>query len=207
VRFRSQLGDYLNSHGLTGVGVELGVSTGLFSEQLLRHWLGRTLCLIDPWRHLSDYLDSFNASDKIMARRLEIARRRLEPWQERLRWFLETSEVAAKRFARGSCDFVYIDANHSYQHVCRDLQLWYPKVRPGGLFAGHDYFDATADAKLEPNISEHIPKKMLTSYGVKSAVDEFAKNIGVVIGQTAEKYPTWYFHKPSTRPEKGRELK
>lgn len=49
------------------------------------------------------------------------------------------SVLAARRFADASLDFVYIDANHEYNHVRRDILSWRPKVKMGGVLAGHDY--------------------------------------------------------------------
>lgn len=46
---------------------------------------------------------------------------------------------AAATFADGSLDFVFIDAAHDYKSVCEDIAAWTPKVRPGGIIAGHDY--------------------------------------------------------------------
>jgi hypothetical protein len=40
-----------------------------------------------------------------------------------------------------SLDYVYIDADHSYKSVQEDLIAWYPKVKVGGLFAGHDWWN------------------------------------------------------------------
>jgi len=37
-------------------------------------------------------------------------------------------------------DMVYIDANHAYEEIKKDLEAWYPKVRAGGIFSGDDYF-------------------------------------------------------------------
>lgn len=54
-----------------------------------------------------------------------------------------TSKTAAKRFNDNSLDFVYIDADHSYEAVKNDIKLWYPKVKKGGILAGHDYISAT----------------------------------------------------------------
>lgn len=42
-------------------------------------------------------------------------------------------------YADGSLDFVFIDAAHDYDSVTRDLKAWYPKIKKGGIFAGHDY--------------------------------------------------------------------
>jgi hypothetical protein len=49
------------------------------------------------------------------------------------------SADAAGRFADGEVDFVYIDADHRYQGVSRDIRAWLPKVRKGGTIAGHDF--------------------------------------------------------------------
>ena len=37
---------------------------------------------------------------------------------------------------------MFIDARHSYDAVLEDLNAWWPKIRPGGILAGHDYVDA-----------------------------------------------------------------
>ncbi len=50
-----------------------------------------------------------------------------------------TSLSAATRYAKQCLDFVFIDADHTYQAVQQDLAAWFPKVREGGVFAGHDY--------------------------------------------------------------------
>lgn len=47
-------------------------------------------------------------------------------------------EVAAQ-FEDQSIDFVFIDADHIYEHVRKDVLAWLPKVKPGGIIAGHDY--------------------------------------------------------------------
>lgn len=53
--------------------------------------------------------------------------------------FRNTSVEAALSFNDDSIDMVYIDANHSEIEVLKDIDAWYPKVKPGGLIGGHDY--------------------------------------------------------------------
>jgi predicted O-methyltransferase YrrM len=57
--------------------------------------------------------------------------------------FLKTmrasSADACSNFADESLDWIFIDADHSYDAVCRDVRLWFPKLKYGGLLAGHDY--------------------------------------------------------------------
>lgn len=50
-----------------------------------------------------------------------------------------TSEQASKCFPDESLDFVFLDADHSYQAVKKDIELWLPKVKVGGVLAGHDF--------------------------------------------------------------------
>jgi GR25 family glycosyltransferase involved in LPS biosynthesis len=45
----------------------------------------------------------------------------------------------AAYYADESLDAVFIDAAHDYESVTKDLKAWYPKIKKGGVFAGHDY--------------------------------------------------------------------
>jgi hypothetical protein len=54
---------------------------------------------------------------------------------------------AAERFEDGSLDLIYLDGNHTYEYVLRDLMLWFPKLRPGGLFICNDFFEAEVAAR------------------------------------------------------------
>ena len=51
-----------------------------------------------------------------------------------------SSMDAVVKFKDNSVDFVFIDADHSYEAVKQDILAWYPKVKPGGILAGHDYY-------------------------------------------------------------------
>jgi predicted O-methyltransferase YrrM len=49
------------------------------------------------------------------------------------------STRASWLFADGAVDVVFVDADHSYDGVRADVATWLPKLKPGGLLAGHDY--------------------------------------------------------------------
>jgi predicted O-methyltransferase YrrM len=49
------------------------------------------------------------------------------------------SAIMAQSFENVSLDLVFIDADHGYESMRADLAAWTPKVRPGGVIAGHDF--------------------------------------------------------------------
>jgi len=51
----------------------------------------------------------------------------------------QDSSKAASIFPDEYFSMVFIDAGHGYDMVMKDLVAWYPKVKKGGIFAGHDY--------------------------------------------------------------------
>jgi predicted O-methyltransferase YrrM len=53
----------------------------------------------------------------------------------------EISWEGSRHFDDSSVDFVFIDADHSFDSVVKDIQSWVPKVRKGGMISGHDYFN------------------------------------------------------------------
>jgi Methyltransferase domain len=51
------------------------------------------------------------------------------------------SIVASQNYQDQSLDFVFIDGGHSYESIKADITAWLPKVKKGGILAGHDYPD------------------------------------------------------------------
>ncbi len=101
----------------------------------------------------------------------------------------ETSD-AAQQFDDGHFDFVYFDADHFYDGLTKDLEAWWPKVRPGGWLAGHDY-DLVARGEVCAGIV----------WGVVQAVHEFIGRTGLPrnsLYHTAahEVEPSWFLQKP-----------
>jgi hypothetical protein len=63
-----------------------------------------------------------------------------------------SSVEASKAYADESLDFVMLDAGHELADVREDIAHWWPKVKPGGILAGHDfshYFPGVMRAALE----------------------------------------------------------
>lgn len=157
---REELPHLLNRRHLLGCAVEVGVKQGEFSEMLLSKWRGRHLISVDPWQAAPPeaYDDVANVSqDEHDAFHAETVGR-LARFGERSSVWRMTGGEAAERIPHHCLDFVYLDARHDEASVHEDLTHWYPKVRPGGIIAGHDYLDGPIPAG---------------DFGVKSAVDNF----------------------------------
>ncbi len=182
-------------HGLTrlipndGVGVEVGVYKGHFSEHLLKTW-GGILYMVDPWRPLDNYIDTSNAKDRY--ENINETIKNIEGYDDRGRMMRMTSYQASKMFADNSLDFVYIDANHSYESVKEDIKVWYPKVAKGGYLCGDDYLgydrnwwykndNWTDDRRKDKEIKKD--GKSLGYFGVNPAVDEFVLDKGIELPQ------------------------
>jgi len=170
-----------NQHGVV---VEIGVASGCFTEQILATWpTCSKLFAIDCWgpfegNHVTDseqdqrfrqVVEKFASHDNVMIIR-------------------QYSHAAAAGVPDESVDFIYIDADHSHAAALLDLRSWFPKLKRGGIMAGHDYYDGC---------------------GVKSAVDMFGAENGLDVRATTAEYsresavygPGWegssfYFRKP-----------
>jgi len=82
-------------------------------------------------------------------------------WQERdrrIRVIRNYSLMACKGFLDAYFDFVYIDADHTETAVYADLNAWYPKVRPGGVLAGHDYVAHTLPCGVKFGVIEALTR-------------------------------------------------
>ena len=67
-----------------------------------------------------------------------IARRHIKRQGLKNIHFIESFSYQAAEEFDNSIDFLFIDADHSYEAVKQDWNDWYPKVRPGGFIALHD---------------------------------------------------------------------
>lgn len=137
---RNDLGAWLTTHKLTGTGAEIGVFQGANAKQILSTWPGYLL-LVDPWKAQEadvpkDCLADYDF-DSAFADTLE----KLKDYRDRFEFMRMTSDEAANSVADGSLDFVYLDGKHYLPQIRRDIERWWLKVKPGGLFCGHDYCD------------------------------------------------------------------
>jgi len=127
---------------------EIGVWDGTLSQLLLlRDDL--TLIMVDSWAPMDARRKSWTetndlkalVSDAAMDQAMRTAIASTGFAQYRAQVLRSDSADAASLVDDQSLDLAFIDADHSYLGVCRDIQAWLPKVKRGGWIGGHDYGD------------------------------------------------------------------
>jgi len=87
---------------------------------------------IDRWQTEPEWQMS---GDEVYATFLD----NIKPVRSAVNVIRKDSSTAAADYSDGSLDFVFIDADHTYEGVSKDIKAWLPKVKNGGILAGHDY--------------------------------------------------------------------
>jgi len=103
------------------VGVEIGVDKGENAKLMLENCSRINLILVDIVEQ---------------PQMVEV----IKPYLDRVEFIKDASVNAAKRFPDNHFDYIYIDGDHSYKGVGEDIEAWYPKIKTGGIFAGHDFW-------------------------------------------------------------------
>lgn len=162
---RNNFPDFLNRMGLTGEGVEVGTHRGEYAHQILKGWHGRKLYCVDPWAVPPGYEPQVKylgngSRDEHYAE----ARNRLRKHSDRVLLLRELSVAASEEFDDESLDFVYLDGDHTAEAVRADLIAWWPKIKPGGVLAGHDIICPGEDgggwgAEIQPVVAEFARQK------------------------------------------------
>lgn len=64
----------------------------------------------------------------------------LEKYESRARIFRMKSIIFANSLQNESQGLVFLDDNHTYQYVSKELNAWWPKIKKRGVLCGDDYW-------------------------------------------------------------------
>ena len=154
-----------------GVGVELGVAEGVFSERALGYPNLSYLYSVDRYSGERDHTDEQYLR----------ALRRLQPYQTRNSILRTDFDTAARFFEPQSLDFIYADGYaHDAQQGGSTLETWYPLLRSGGIISGDDYH------KHHPE-NQRVVDDFCARHGLQLRVIDCHEPYSVW-----SEYPTWY---------------
>lgn len=117
-------------------GAEIGVCLGVTTELILKNVNINTLFAVDSYPTYIDW-NGLPITTERQERIKAHARSRLENLTNVQFVYKDSTEFADS--IKDEClDFIFIDADHSYEGALRDFKQFWPKVKNGGIFAGHD---------------------------------------------------------------------
>lgn len=139
------------------VGVEIGVDRGATSEYLIKNIPSLFLYGVDPYVDYQDWWGYVSWSDQAHA----AMRQRLDQYKSQFKLYRVTSDDGAALFKDESLDFIFIDGIHTYEQVLLDCKHYYPKLKKGGLCAGHDFSSVVGVGEAAKEFSASIGKELL----------------------------------------------
>jgi predicted O-methyltransferase YrrM len=152
---------------------EIGVSSGLNALFMLKACKRINLHLVDDYRYDQKPEPMLNL---------------LNDYKDRFCFKRKSSAEAVKEYPDEFFDYVYIDADHDYENVRRDMELWYPKVKYDGMLAGHDWITSGVNEAVHDFIKVH-PQRL---YGVQRY---FEDKVHTYITDEEEQVCDWWFVK------------
>jgi len=110
------------------VGAWKGRSTSCLAVEIANSKKDITLYVVDIW------------NDQSEPQLYEKFIKNMKPVEEYFIPIKLTSVEASKKFKNNSLDFVFLDASLDYEGYKKDISSWKPKIKKGGLLAGHNYY-------------------------------------------------------------------
>jgi hypothetical protein len=154
------LAPIIASMGDNVVGLELGVARAETTYYLLENCPNiKMYFCVDPWLPYMDWNGMI--TNQLIADMKLAALTNLSHFPDRVIVVQENSADAEKGVPDDTLDFIFIDGDHSFEAAYFDITTYWPKVKKGGLFAGHDagmrtVDDALAKFRQENNITTPI---------------------------------------------------
>lgn len=112
---------------------------------------------VDTWQGSIEHQKGQSAEDKdvVDGTLLDVFKYNIRSVKNYINIIQKESAEAAKEFQDESLSFVFIDASHDYENVKQDINSWYPKIKKGGVLAGHDWFGEDIKKAVYEFCSEH----------------------------------------------------
>lgn len=139
------IADLFRDSPLPVTGVELGVYRAENAVHLLELMPDLFLYCVDRWKQYPrdeianpSFVNLTTKDQRYYDKVRREALQALRPHLGRVK-IIESLTVEAAAAVPNELDFVFVDAGHTEQAVLADLEVWTPKVRPGGWIIGHDY--------------------------------------------------------------------
>lgn len=139
----------LESVPKNGICAEVGVWKGVFAEKILKQE-PKKLYLIDPYVLIKG--DIPRERECKTQRGMDdffVDLKEYFSQYDNIEWVREYSWYAAELFPNEYFDWIYLDGDHHYEAVKKDLESFAPKIKSGGILCGDDWLWGPARDELE----------------------------------------------------------
>jgi hypothetical protein len=147
------------------LGIEIGVLYGDTSKFFLENWEKLNLIGIDPIIPDSMEKSLIGSIFKIKVNTLA--------HKTRFTFINDYSYRVASILPNG-VDFIFIDGSHLYDDTKLDYELYYPKIKKGGLIFFHDSRMNRGGANFHPGPSQLVDEIIESDKGVKLIGETFS---------------------------------
>jgi autotransporter strand-loop-strand O-heptosyltransferase len=147
--YHSMVNEFDNGSHFVEIGAWFGKSTCYMATEIKNSGKSITFDAIDTWKGTLTEPDhqktvrATNVYDKF------IENMSAAGVSNYVNPIVSDSLFASDLYEDNSLDFVFIDGDHTYEGVIADIKAWYPKVRDGGIIAGHDYMNQSGFGVIE----------------------------------------------------------
>lgn len=139
------------------IGLEIGNLYGYNARNILDNLSIKKLYLVDPYTLYSEYLD---IKSPFAWHAEKVSKEKLALHIDKIIRIKKMSWDAVDEIP-DNLDFIYIDGNHSYEYVKKDILLYYPKIKTGGVFGGHDYYNQGEAREVKKAVDEWVAENNL----------------------------------------------
>tara|TARA_Y100000034_G_scaffold136839_1_gene216252 strand:- start:1989 stop:2957 length:969 start_codon:yes stop_codon:yes gene_type:complete len=132
--------DMLNMFPKGSVGLEIGTYRGTYAKYIADIVEPKMLHLVDPWEHQDSdkWEDNKRNYDQNKFNGIFGDVQKIFTDYDNVTIHRLYSDEAVYEFDDEYFDWIYIDGCHMYECVKADMTAYFPKVKKGGLIAGHD---------------------------------------------------------------------
>jgi len=142
-----------NDSHFVEVGAWKGMSACFMAVEIINSGKNIKFDCVDTWEYIKT---SIEINKNQFENLFDIFLKNIEPVKSSINIIKSISWDGALLYEDNSLDFVFIDAGHDYESVKKDINSWYPKVKNGGVIAGHDYH---YDCGVYPAVNEFFKDK------------------------------------------------
>ena len=152
--YRKMVDKFPSGSKFVEIGSWKGMSASYMAVEIANSGKDIDFYCVDTWEGSVEHKNAQIVPKKLYSIFLE----NMRPLEKYYKAIRSPSVEAAETFEDKSLDFIFIDASHEYEDVKDDILAWLPKLKDGGVIAGHDYTESDYSNGVQRAVKETLSK-------------------------------------------------